>query len=240
MWADTISCRALQRENPSQTFLPHVKNGRANSSLMRETRVRWFNRVVVVFMSPRVFAPQVIYYFSRLMLSFLPFTVFFRFLEHDLQHQGGIVTQSSDCPSQRLYVQRPFDVNKSRRVPPNRYSYGDGQQDPWCHGKETCSWFMRLCPYPTKEEQRHPDQRSSTNSTALSGLKGWWWQISQEDPESATPSTNQTSPPLSRDQNNYLAIYQREYARVMGFKFVKELEGMTLTEMGGSIQKTAF
>ena len=35
-------------------------------------------------------------------------------------------------------------------------------------------------------------------------------------------------------------MYQREYIRVMGFKFVKELEGMTLTEMGGSIKKLPF
>lgn len=67
MQVDTTSCQALRKINPSQTFLPHVKIGWVNSFLLRETGVPWFSRLVAVFTSLRVFAPQIICFSSYLM-----------------------------------------------------------------------------------------------------------------------------------------------------------------------------
>lgn len=64
----------------------------------------------------------------------------------------------------------------------------------------------------------------------------------KKSPETRASPPDRASPPLARDKGKYLRSYQRTYARVVGSKFVNELEGMgmSISEMAGSVQKTIF
>ena len=78
MQGGTTSCRALLRGSPSHAFLHHAKMRRINSSLLGETGLQRLSHWVVVFTSPRVFAPQVVCYSSHLLpLAVIHFSSYF-------------------------------------------------------------------------------------------------------------------------------------------------------------------
>lgn len=57
----------------------------------------------------------------------------------------------------------------------------------------------------------------------------------EKSPESIAPSTDRALSPSPWDWGDHLVTYQREFSKVVGPKSVKELEGMNLTELGGSL-----
>lgn len=62
----------------------------------------------------------------------------------------------------------------------------------------------------------------------------------EKSPESIAPSTDRALSPSPWDWGDHLVTYKREYSKVVGPKLVKEVEGVNLTELRGSLQKIAF
>ncbi|XP_024039303.1 uncharacterized protein LOC127898862 [Citrus sinensis] len=58
--------------------------------------------------------------------------------------------------------------------------------------------------------------------------------------EVSTRSGDRSSPLPSRDQGDYLTLYQRDYGKSVGPKMVQDIESMNLNELAGSVQRVSF
>ena len=64
--------------------------------------------------------------------------------------------------------------------------------------------------------------------------------MSNKSPEVSIQSGDRSSPLLSRDQGDYLSLYQRDYGKSVGPKMVKDIESMNLIELASSVQRVSF
>lgn len=83
--------------------------------------------------------------------------------------------------------------------------------------------------FPPPALPPHPLARKSVNE-----------RLRERILEGHASSSERASPPSSQHRTNFLGAYQKEYAKAVKLKFVKELEGMTLGEMAGSLKKITF
>ena len=59
--------------------------------------------------------------------------------------------------------------------------------------------------------------------------------MSDKSPEVSIHSGDRSSPLPPQDQGDYLTPYQRAYGKSVGPKMVKDIKGMNLNELDGSV-----
>ncbi|XP_052291844.1 uncharacterized protein LOC107177265 [Citrus sinensis] len=65
-------------------------------------------------------------------------------------------------------------------------------------------------------------------------------RTSDKSPEVSLQSGDRSSPLPSREQGDYLSLYQKDYKRSVGPKMVKDIESMDLSELAASVQRVSF
>ncbi|XP_024039554.1 uncharacterized protein LOC112098155 [Citrus clementina] len=65
-------------------------------------------------------------------------------------------------------------------------------------------------------------------------------KASDKSPEVSIQSGDRSSPLPSRDQDDYLSLYQKDYRKSVGPKMVKDIESMNLSELAASVQRVSF
>ncbi|XP_052300232.1 uncharacterized protein LOC127903712 [Citrus sinensis] len=65
-------------------------------------------------------------------------------------------------------------------------------------------------------------------------------KTSDKSPEVSYQSGDRASPLPSRDQADYLSLYQKDFKKSVGPKMVKDIESMNLSELAASVQRVSF